>query len=64
YVLPDFRQQGVFKAMFRFVKDEALKNGAAGLRLYVEKNNITAQKTYERLGMNDKHYSMFEWLKE
>lgn len=64
YVLPSFRRQGVFKAMYRFVRDEALKNNIAGLRLYVEKNNIAAQKAYEKLGMNSEHYSMFEWLKE
>lgn len=64
YVLPSFRRQGVFRSMYGFVRDEALKNGIAGLRLYVEKNNITAQKTYEKLGMNSEHYRMFEWLKE
>lgn len=64
YVLPSFRRQGVFKAMYRFVRDEAIKNNIAGLRLYVEKNNTTAQKAYEKLGMNGEHYSMFEWLKE
>lgn len=64
YVLPGFRKQGVFKTMYLFVKNEALQNGIAGLRLYVEKNNIPAQETYKRLGMNSEHYSMFEWLNE
>ncbi len=35
-----------------------------GLRLYVETNNSTAQKTYEALGMNSQHYKMYEWMKE
>jgi ribosomal protein S18 acetylase RimI-like enzyme len=33
-----------------------------GLRLYVEKDNINAQKVYERTGMDGEHYRMFEWF--
>ena len=34
------------------IKNEAEKQGVAGLRLYVETNNARAQKTYEALGMS------------
>lgn len=64
YVLPPYRRQGVFRSMYSFILKEAEKDNVAGLRLYVETNNITAQKTYESLGMKCQHYRMYEWLKE
>ena len=50
--------------MYSHIKNEADIQGIAGLRLYVETNNIRAQKTYEALGMQSEHYTMYEWLKE
>jgi GNAT superfamily N-acetyltransferase len=64
YVLPAYRRTGVFRAMYSHIKNEAEKQGVAGLRLYVETNNSRARKTYEALGMNNRHYAMYEWLKE
>jgi GNAT superfamily N-acetyltransferase len=64
YVLPEYRRTGVFRKMYSFIKDEADKNKVAGLRLYVESNNVNARKTYEALGMGSEHYTMYEWLKE
>ena len=64
YVLPDFRRSGIFRSMYLHIKDEADKQGVAGLRLYVERNNSRAQQTYEALGMISGHYTMYEWLKE
>jgi ribosomal protein S18 acetylase RimI-like enzyme len=64
YVLPEFRRRGIFRSMFRHIKNEAEKEGVAGLRLYVETNNLPAQETYEALGMNGRHYKMFEWMKD
>lgn len=63
YVLPSYRRQGIFRAMYLRIKAEAEKQGVAGLRLYVETNNYTAQQTYEAMGMKAEHYKMFEWLK-
>jgi len=63
YVLPGFRRRGVFREMYKAVKEEADKQHVAGLRLYVETNNVPAQKTYESLGMQCQHYKMYEWLK-
>ncbi len=63
YVLPALRRKGIFSAMYLRIKNEAEKQGVAGLRLYVETNNYTAQQTYEALGMESKHYKMYEWLK-
>jgi GNAT superfamily N-acetyltransferase len=64
YVLPEFRRKGIFRSMFQHIKDESTKEGIGGLRLYVETNNLPAQKTYEALGMTSLHYRMFEWMKQ
>lgn len=63
YVIPGFRRKGIFRMMYDHVKNEALKNGIAGLRLYVESNNLPARKTYEAMGMSSEHYTMYEWLR-
>jgi len=61
YVQKDVRGKGVFKALFDRVRSlAATENGVCGLRLYVEKHNDRAQRTYERLGMKKTHYEMFE----
>ncbi len=64
YVIPDFRKNGVFKAMYLYVKnlvenDEQL----CGMRLYVDKGNERAQKVYQAVGMNGEHYDTYEWMK-
>jgi ribosomal protein S18 acetylase RimI-like enzyme len=68
YVHPHFRRQGVFKALYQAVKQQA-KTQASGLkvsgfRLYVEKENVIAQRTYQSLGMEKSHYEIFEELLE
>jgi ribosomal protein S18 acetylase RimI-like enzyme len=63
YVIPEFRRKGVFRKMYYHVKAEAEKQNIAGLRLYVETNNVAAQKTYEAVGMQSEHYRLYEWLK-
>ncbi|HEX8652274.1 MAG TPA: N-acetyltransferase [Pyrinomonadaceae bacterium] len=63
YVKPEFRRQGVYRALYQFVKSRAAaERGVRGFRLYVEKENHTAQQTYERLGMTETYYKMFEEL--
>ncbi len=63
YIQPGHRRKGVFKEMYLHVRETALQNGVAGLRLYVETENTTAQITYEAMGMTSAHYRMYEWLK-
>ena len=64
YVKPAFRKQGVFTKMYDFVKALVLESeDYMGLRLYVEKDNISAQKVYDKMRMDGEHYKMFEWLK-
>lgn len=64
YVRPEFRRRGVFRALYQHVArivegDDSLK----GLRLYVDRRNRAARKTYEALGMDGEHYQLYEWLK-
>jgi GNAT superfamily N-acetyltransferase len=61
YVMPDARRGGVFTAMYRDVERRA-RNAAdvIGLRLYVEKENVGAQKTYAALGMEPAYYSLYQ----
>lgn len=63
YVHPDYRRRGVFRALYRAVKTRAeSRPDVCGCRLYVEKNNVSAQTTYSRLGMQETGYRMFEEL--
>jgi predicted GNAT family acetyltransferase len=63
YVVPDYRGKGVYKAMYHFLQDKVMKDpGLLGLRLYVEKDNVNAQRVYEKTGMDGEHYRMFEWF--
>ncbi|MFO8087583.1 MAG: GNAT family N-acetyltransferase [Bacteroidales bacterium] len=65
YVLPEYRQNGIFKSMYQYVKNMVSRdNSMKGIRLYVEKENKLAQKVYQDIGMTDEHYTLFEWLKE
>lgn len=60
YVLPDFRRCGVFRAMYRHIETAARSAGAVVLRLYVERDNGRAKKTYENMGMKLTHYDVME----
>lgn len=61
FVEPEFRKRGVFTALYRHVEAEARAGqGVCGLRLYVEKDNRSAQDVYGRLGMHATPYLMFE----
>ncbi len=60
YVDPVFRRRGVYRALHRHVEQEARRQGACGLRLYVERTNVRAKKTYETLGMRHSHYDLYE----
>ena len=61
YVAPAHRRSGVFRALFDHVlKLAESSEGVRGLRLYVERENIGAQRTYEFVGMRDSGYRMYE----
>ncbi len=61
YVAPEHRRKGVYRALYSHAQDLArAKSDVCGLRLYVERENINAQRTYEFLGMTDAGYRMYE----
>lgn len=61
YVHPDHRRKGVFRQLYERVTAEAQKlDNVCGVRLYVEKENTNAQRTYLRLGMSETDYRLFE----
>ena len=61
YVRAEARQQGVFRALFEWVLQEAQRQGdVVGLRLYVENHNTAALATYYKLGMVDAGYRVLE----
>ena len=60
YVVPEQRKNGIFKAMYDEVIRLAKSEGVNQVRLYVDKNNSSAQAVYRRLGMSECHYLMYE----
>lgn len=52
YVQPDFRRQGVYKAMYEHIKEEAKKTpDSCVVKLATDNSNVNAMATYESLGM-------------
>lgn len=65
YVTADWRRRGVYRALYEHVRELAAAQGSVrGFRLYVEKDNLTAQRTYTRLGMRESDYRLFEEMTE
>lgn len=65
YVEKSHRRSGVFKKLYRHVKKLVDENSSTcGIRLYVEKNNLSAQKTYFSMGMKPSNYFLYEYEPE
>ena len=60
YVRPEHRCQGVLRSLYARVLEMAEARGVCGVRLYVEKNNVSAQAAYGRLGMARAVFHMYE----
>jgi ribosomal protein S18 acetylase RimI-like enzyme len=61
YVCEDFRNQGVFRAVYRHIESLARRSSEVrGLRLYVRSDNERAKKTYRAMGMEPTGYQVFE----
>jgi GNAT superfamily N-acetyltransferase len=61
YVRADVRRLGVFRALHAHIRTTARECGdVVGLRLYVERANATAQRTYESLGFRPGAYHVYE----
>lgn len=62
YVAPGHRRRGAYASLHRHIRDAARREGAIGLRLYVERGNRGAQETYRALGMEETSYIVFQDL--
>lgn len=65
YVRPAYRRQGLYRELYARVKELAEQEpSVCGFRLYVERENTNAQKSYESLGMVETEYKLFEELQQ
>ncbi len=63
YVVPEWRRQGLYRRLYQRVKQMAQEaKNVCGFRLYVERHNHAAQQTYQRCGMLETHYKLYEEL--
>jgi GNAT superfamily N-acetyltransferase len=61
YVRPGFRRRGVYRALHEAVRTLAGEmEGICGIRLYVERENVSAQEVYRTIGMRETTYRLFE----
>ena len=61
YVAAEARRQGVYSALHAAVRERARSDPeGCGIRLYVEQENVGAQRTYAVLGMAETHYRIYE----
>lgn len=62
YIIPAYRRRGILHRMYRHALNLAEKQGdVCGIRLYVHRDNQTAQRSYARLKMAESHYLMYEF---
>ena len=63
YVTRPWRRRGIYRLLYNHVKQLAAKErNVCGFRLYVERENRAARKTYAALGMYQTPYAMYEEL--
>ena len=61
YVRPEARRQGVYATLYADAQERAeAADDVCGFRLYVERENESARRTYEALGMTQTSYRMYE----
>jgi GNAT superfamily N-acetyltransferase len=61
YVKQEFRGRGIFSSLCGHLeKLAAQEKDVCGLRLYMEKDNERARRAYEKLGLRQTHYVVFE----
>lgn len=61
YIRPEARGKRIYSLLYDFVKTHAAATGNVfGIRLYVENENTHAQRVYEKLGMQQSPYKMYD----
>ncbi len=65
YVDAEHRGMGVSKELIKKIKEVVDQSfDYKGVRLYIGKDDIHAQKLFESLDMNANNYKLYEWLKK
>ena len=60
FLKPEVRGKRVYSQLYDFVKAQAREAGNVyGIRLYVETENVHAQRVYEKVGMEQSNYLMY-----
>lgn len=63
YVIPEYRRRGIFRQMYAWLLERIDQDDSVGgIRLYVDRTNLNAQKVYESLGMDGNHYRFYEFM--
>lgn len=64
FVEEKHRGKGIYRKLYEHIKELVQHDDTdfRGIRLYVDKTNVPAQKVYEKLGMENHHYEMYEWM--
>jgi GNAT superfamily N-acetyltransferase len=61
YVRADARRRGVFRALYEHVREVARRDRTViGLRLYAERENYPAHRTYEDMGMEQIPFVLYQ----
>ena len=61
YVKQEFRRVGIFRALFKYLENLArARADVRSLRLYMHAENSAARSSYEKLGMRQTKYEVFE----
>lgn len=61
YVTPEWRRQGVYRAMHKHIAAQAKADPhVCGIRLYVEQQNHRAQAVYRSVGLTPSAYAVYE----
>lgn len=61
YVPQNWRKKGVFTSLYQSLNSLAKsRNNVVGFRLYVEKDNASAYRVYEKFGLSSTSYRVFE----
>ena len=64
YITPSERGKKIYSRMYLFVKElAAARDDVCGFRLYVENENLSAQRVYAAVGMTVSNYRMYEETK-
>jgi GNAT superfamily N-acetyltransferase len=62
YVQKAWRKKGVFTQLLNYTQQKACRQGVAFLRLYMNKQNKSARKVYDKIGWEQEPYMVYHLL--